>query len=175
MTADEQTGVAHMGRSPSRLQKRPIPCQSQGLLTCSPAHWLNRRSPSAIHNPSAKSIEEETGIKQKRPRRAPVQVRLQEAESSEGGMGYMLAQRDASKSDGEGLEEPEETRERRERRERKRERSEIDMQQHGYRRAVRGGSRMSARAPGELHVLHVREQGEGTQACTTSAKIVQEG
>jgi hypothetical protein len=88
-----------------------------------------------------------------------------------GGMGYMLAQRDVSRSDREGLKELEE------RRERKvcasirrgtegpynadRTRSEggvrsSGMQQRGYRRAVRGGPRMSARAPGELHVLRVR-------------------
>jgi hypothetical protein len=53
-------------------------------LTCSLAHWLNRGSLNAIHKPSAESIEEETGIKkQKSPRRVPVQLRLQEAESGE--------------------------------------------------------------------------------------------
>ncbi|KAJ7843256.1 hypothetical protein B0H13DRAFT_1909485 [Mycena leptocephala] len=130
------------------IAERSIPCRSQGLLTCSLAYWLNRRSPSVIPNPSARSIEEETGIKkQKSPRRVPVQLKLQVQRArpprrgqnrtkskteqkdrrrhdlDRGGMGYMLAQRDASKSDREGLEEPEE---RRERRERKRERSEIE-------------------------------------------------
>ncbi|KAJ7907443.1 hypothetical protein B0H13DRAFT_1879593 [Mycena leptocephala] len=207
MTADERTGEAHMAESIS-IAKRSIPCRSQGLLTCSLAHWLNRRSPGAIRNPSAKSIEEATGIKkQKNPRRVPVQVRLQEAESSEtkskteqkdwrrhdldrGGMGYMLAQRDASKSDRDGLEELEERREWQVYASRRRgtestynadrTRSERGVrssgtQQRGYLRTVRGGSRMSGRAPGELPVLRVRGQGEGKHACTTSAKIVREG
>jgi hypothetical protein len=95
-----------------------------------------------------------------------------------GGMGYVLAQRDGSKSDREGLEEPEERRERKVCASRRREtegpynkdrtRSErgarsSDIQQRGYRRAARSGSRMSAQAPGELHLLRVRGRAKGSR------------
>ncbi|KAJ7880497.1 hypothetical protein B0H13DRAFT_1891764 [Mycena leptocephala] len=210
MTAGRTDSRGAHGTESISIAKKVHP-MSIARLTCSLAHWLNRRSPRTIHNPSAKSIEEETGMKkQKSPRRVPVQRvrtsrRGQNKTKSEteqkdrrrhdldrGGMGYMLAQRDASKSDrGSGGARGEkgetgaegmriDTAGNRERIQcgshTERERSEIEWHATAWVPARRQGwIAHECTSTGRATCTARAGQGGWKQACTTSAKIVREG